>query len=1026
MLYLRIFNLTFMIRRFTLQLTVLMLVLNTAFSQAQELFPYLQAPEPTSVWVTWKTSSGSETTIDFGLSETDLTERSTGNVKIINDTGYSNKYYYHSVQLTGLTPDTRYYYKITTGASTSKTHSFRTIPEKGQALADGHLRFIIVGDNQLKSKPRWDSLLTAARRKSIEKFGPNFNDHINMVVNVGDQVDVGTLDHYENVHFNKAKYLSPVLPFNTLVGNHETYGTLGLTAYRDHFFYDKYTYQGISSGTEDYYAFQVGRVLFLMLCTENLNSIGTAQLAWARKVIDAAKTDETVDFIITECHRPLQAEQYVGDISTWVRDYIVPKLIETPKAALIIGAHHHLYARGQHRDKPLYNIISGGSAWDQYWGMSVEQDFDDVQKTIPNWAYQIIDFDTNTKEMTVETYSIGSIYKTKNNELIDVFHRKLGQPAPGQPSLINIPATDITLPLTLESSTYSSPVSEPFNSTQFQVSKLSDFSKLEIDKLRDFENYFGASTQPDETKNIHAGVDIFKYTIIANSLSNGKYYTRLRHRDQNMEWSEWSAVASFTVINSVIASKPVMSIPKTVFATTESIKVTFTSAPNDPKDWIAFYKRGQTPGANGIQSTKWAYTNGTSGSVTLGSGAPVGEYFLAFLSKDGYKEIANRIYFYIGPQPTIASNKQAYNVGEAVSISYSNGPANAKDWIGIYKVGTIPKNITSTDFEYISGASGTLNFTLIPKGYYFASYFLNDDYFEPTERIFFQVGDQITTVSANAATYDLKQPIQVTFANGPGIPKDYIGIFAKDSDPNAGDLIGYVYFEGKTSGQITFPEDQLPTLAGDYFLAMFTNDSYTEVSNKFYFTVKPVVLPVTWLNVDGRSTPNGDLITWATSSEFNNDRFEIEHTTDGETFVKIAEVKAALGNSSSRQDYQYNHQTISGNTNYYRIKQVDRDGKSQYSKIVIVRSALADHTISIYPNPVKNIAVLKLPQVADGTSIDLQVISIYGMQVLKQTKTVNNQTVSLDTGNLASGTYILQISYKGITEEASTIKFVKQ
>jgi hypothetical protein len=57
-----------------------------------------------------------------------------------------------------------------------------------------------------------------------------------------------------------------------------------------------------------------------------------------------------------------------------------------------VGAHH-LYHRGQLKNSPNYQIISGGTAWDQYWGMSNEQDFDDVQKTLTDWTYQIVEVD---------------------------------------------------------------------------------------------------------------------------------------------------------------------------------------------------------------------------------------------------------------------------------------------------------------------------------------------------------------------------------------------------------------------------------------------------------------------------------------------------------------------------------------------------------------------------------------------------------------------------------------------------------
>ena len=67
-----------------------------------------------------------------------------------------------------------------------------------------------------------------------------------------------------------------------------------------------------------------------------------------------------------------------------------------------------MYARGQLRDSAMYHIISGAASWDQFWGQSTEVDFDDVQKTIDYWAYQIVDLDLQARRMEVECYAIGS------------------------------------------------------------------------------------------------------------------------------------------------------------------------------------------------------------------------------------------------------------------------------------------------------------------------------------------------------------------------------------------------------------------------------------------------------------------------------------------------------------------------------------------------------------------------------------------------------------------------------------------
>jgi len=167
--------------------------------------------------------------------------------------------------------------KIKTGSNTSAVYSFKTLPNPGQAAtADGHIRFFIMGDNQLKAVPRYDSLVAAAKRKVQEKWGAP-EDHIAMTFMVGDQVDVGTLDHYEHVHFKKNRSLSGNVPIQTTVGNHETYGTLGMQSYYDHFYISELTYKGIASGTENYYAQQAGNVLFISLSSEHT---GAAQMNW--------------------------------------------------------------------------------------------------------------------------------------------------------------------------------------------------------------------------------------------------------------------------------------------------------------------------------------------------------------------------------------------------------------------------------------------------------------------------------------------------------------------------------------------------------------------------------------------------------------------------------------------------------------------------------------------------------------------------------------------------------------------------
>ena len=818
---------------------LLLLVLSGLMGSAQTLYPYLQAPTPNSIYVNWKTESNPETIVQYGTSPTALTNTLTGTNQVFSDTGYAANYFYHTVKITGLAANTKYYYRIKTGTSQSDVYSFKTMPLPGQAAtADGHLRFLILGDNQMRNEPRFDTLVAQAKRKIADKWGITADpaDNIAMTVMVGDQVDVGTLDHYENVHFKKNKALSGYLPIQTLVGYHETYGTLAMQAYYDHYVLDEMSYQGISSGTENYYAHQVGNTLFIAMDTEHTSA---QQLSWVMQVVAAADQDETVDWIISLGHRPYQAEQYVGDISTWVRNSAMPVLTASSKHILHIGAHHHLYHRGQLKNTPTYQIISGGVAWDQYWGMSVEEDFEDVQKTISNWIYQIVDIDVNNGTFDVEAYSIGSVFQWKDNELMDTFHHYKGLAAPAQPSITNnLTGQDLELPLTLESTAYQTTTTETLNSTQFMIGKTASFDIVEKDVYRDFEDLFGhPGTQTDVSVDVNAGVDITKLTLATGDLPNGQYFVKTRQRDANLSWSPWSEAKSFNIINSTFADTQIQ-LDSIAYLPNMPITVSFADTPGNATDWIGLYKKGQTPGS-ATPSLRWAYTGGQiSGVHTFATGlTDVGMYYATLMENDGYTEIVDRKEFYVGPFVQLAVGDDTYESGSDVTVSFSNAPHLASDWIGIYKVGQTPGDIGSTDWSYVTSADGSFTFSGLADGYYYATYLLQDGYQNVGEKVFFQVGSQFTQLAINKTVYNLNENIIATWTDAPGIIKDWLGIYHEGDEPNSDPLVSYTYFDGQPEGIATIPDDKLPTEPGDYFIVMFTNDSYNEVSNRISFEV---------------------------------------------------------------------------------------------------------------------------------------------------------------------------------------------
>jgi hypothetical protein len=521
---------------------------------AQTVKPYLQAAKPTSIYVNWKTAKGMAPVVRFGLRPMALDRSVKGTTVNLEpkDTSYHTPYHYHEAKITGLKPATGYYYQVTSGPQeTSAVHYFRTPPTIGKST--GKLRFIALGDHQVlnyKKKPyaKFDELVSAAKAKAEEVFGKPLARNVNLILNDGDQVDVGKLEHYEKLHFAKSSPLSHELPIITAVGNHETYGKSyaggGIEAYKDHFVLDDdFSYGGVSSGTERYYTYQMGNVLFLVMDTEDSSD---EQLNWVANMVNYATTDPGVSWIISIGHRPYEAEQYSDDYSAWFAEKAAPLLQTTGKFALHIAGHHHLYARGQFKDYPAYHIISGGTAWPQYWGDSKkEDDWPETQGSWSNFAYQLIEIDNDRNELWVRSYTIGSLMTEKDNVLLDEFRYRLGVQRPGQPSVTVQQQEEKVI---LSGSPYTSAAGQKLNSTEYQISQLADFSNPVISEFRHVENWFGpASGTTDETENIGEGAEIVNYHPPSGKLSSGTYYVRVRYRDDNLGWSNWSETTQFNL-----------------------------------------------------------------------------------------------------------------------------------------------------------------------------------------------------------------------------------------------------------------------------------------------------------------------------------------------------------------------------------------------------------------------------------------------------------------------------------------------
>jgi len=197
-------------------------------------------------------------------------------------------------------------------------------------------------------------------------------------------------------------------------------------------------------------------------------------------------------------------------------------------------------------------------------------------------------------------------------------------------------------------------------------------------------------------------------------------------------------------------------------------------------------------------------------------------------------------------------------------------------------------------------------------------------------------------------------------------------------------------------------------------LATFTNPgnwtlSNSNISNGALSTTPftnlqfGATFPVEWLSFDAKVEDRIVVLDWATSSETNNDRFVIERSEDGIMFEGLGSVKAA-GTVQKVQNYFFVDQVPLEQTSYYRIRQVDFDGKFDYSQTVTVELGQASDqvSLSLYPNPVIDQLHIKASR---GT---LVLYNLSGQEI--RTLLLTDNYTKVDVSDLPPGTYYAKLT----------------
>ena len=301
-------------------------------AQVVDRYPYIQSPDQTSVIIAWNNATGSVGTVNWGTSSGSLTNT-------VSDVSSTQL---HALSITGLLPNTKYYYQASCGSFQSSVEYFYTAKPDNVKQMD----FVVYGDCGFNSSQQ-DSI-AAHLAATAQDFGLVVGD-VDQIS--GNNYDVNYFPHYTSMTKHVCHF--------TAIGNHDT--LTNQTNYTNQF----YLPHNNPANTELYYSFTWGHAKFIALDGNIDCTVGSAQYTWFENELKCNNSEWTFVFF----HQPPWTNawdisyvipfqywyQYDGNVD--MRTSLVP-LFEKYHVDAVLNGHAHDYQRGIYNG--VHYFIAGG------------------------------------------------------------------------------------------------------------------------------------------------------------------------------------------------------------------------------------------------------------------------------------------------------------------------------------------------------------------------------------------------------------------------------------------------------------------------------------------------------------------------------------------------------------------------------------------------------------------------------------------------------------------------------------------
>lgn len=206
-----------------------------------------------------------------------------------------------------------------------------------------------------------------------------------------------------------------------------------------------------------------------------------------------------------------------------------------------------------------------------------------------------------------------------------------------------------------------------------------------------------------------------------------------------------------------------------------------------------------------------------------------------------------------------------------------------------------------------------------------------------------------------------------------------------------------------------------PYVFGDYILEFSVND-FSEFNPS---AGQEGALPLTLVAFTAKAKNNKVALNWTTTDEVNTGHFDIQWSETGSDFKKLSTINS--NNRPGINKYDYTHTYPGNGSNYYRLKQVDKDGKFTYSTTIAVTVDDNLSGITVYPNPVSERLLIN---VSPGETIRaISITDAAGRLQLRKAQTNNTRPFTLDVQQLSRGIYWLRVQ---TDRKTYNLKFIRR